>query len=152
MVNGLHVLIYAQDAGRAREFFRDVLGWSSVDAGHGWLIFALPPAEIAAHPAGQGGGESGRCDLYFMCEDIHETVEELRAKDVQILRPVADRGWGLVTAIQIPGGGEVGLYQPKHPIAYNLGTSGKLNGATKKKAPAKQKAVGKKKTSRAKRR
>jgi len=117
MINGVHALVYAKEAGKTRRFFKDVMGWSNVDAGHGWLIFALPPAEIAAHPAGQGG-EPGRCDLYFMCDDIEETVEQLKKKGVEITQPIANRGWGLVTAMAVPGLGEVGLYQPRHPIAY----------------------------------
>ena len=156
MVNGIHALVYVQDADKARAFFRDTLKWPSVDAGRGWLIFALPPAEIAAHPA-ESGAESGRCDLYLMCDDVEETVGELKAKGVEIVRPVADHGWGLVTAIRIPGGGEMGLYQPKHPIAYKLGRSAAGAKPQAAKKSAKKKAgkappSGKKKAKASKRR
>jgi catechol 2,3-dioxygenase-like lactoylglutathione lyase family enzyme len=104
-------LLLTQDAERARAFFRDVLGFSAVDAGGGWLIFALPPAELAAHPAEQGS----RHELYLMCDDVHATVEELRAKGVEFTRPVSDERFGLVTALRVPGGGELGLYEPRHP-------------------------------------
>jgi predicted enzyme related to lactoylglutathione lyase len=144
MVNGIHALVYVQDAAKARAFFRDTLGWPSVDAGRGWLIFALPPAEIAAHPS-EAGAESGRCDLYLMCNDVEATVGELRRKGVEVVRPIADHGWGLVTAIRIPGGGEMGLYQPKHPIAHGLartGPGGRKGRAAKKKSAKKAGAKG----------
>jgi hypothetical protein len=84
---------------------------SSVDAGDGWLIFRLPPAEIAAHPS----DAAGRYELYLMCDDIHATVRQLRGRGVTVVRDVSDEGWGLVTAIRLPGGGELGLYEPRHP-------------------------------------
>ena len=117
MITGVHAIIYTEDAPAARSFFRDVLGFSSVDAGRGWLIFALPPAEVAAHPAEPGDGDSGRHELYFMCDDVNKTVAELKRKGVEFTKPVSDRGWGLLTSLKIPGGGEIGLYQPRHPIA-----------------------------------
>ncbi len=86
----------------------------AVDAGGGWLIFALPPAELAAHPSGDG--DAARHELYLMCDDVKATVTELQAKGVELARPVSDEGFGLVTALKLPGGGELGLYQPKHPI------------------------------------
>lgn len=92
-------------------FFRDVLGLSSVDAGGGWLIFALPPAELAAHPT-EG---DGRHQLYLMCDDIRTTVEELKAKGVEFADEVSDEGFGLMTSLSLPGGGELGLYEPTHP-------------------------------------
>jgi hypothetical protein len=111
MITGAHSIIYSRDADEVRAFLRDVLELPSVDAGHGWLIFALPPAEVAAHPT-EG---AGRHELYLMCDDIGATVEELRAKGVEFTRAVAEERWGLVTAIRLPGGGELGLYEPKHP-------------------------------------
>lgn len=141
MINGMHALVYAEEAGKVRRFFRDVLGWSHVDAGHGWLIFALPPTEIAAHPAGQDG-ENGRTDLYLMCDDIEETVAELAAKGVAILRPVSNRAYGLVTAIDVPGFGEMGLYEPKHPVAHKRAAR-----PAKKGKAAKRKVVKKKRAS-----
>jgi predicted enzyme related to lactoylglutathione lyase len=111
VISGVHAIIFSRDAEADRAFFRDVLGWRWVDAGEGWLIFALPPAELAVHPA--GGPE--RQELYLMCEDLNATIEELRARGTELARPVAEAGFGLVTAIRLPGGGELGLYQPRHP-------------------------------------
>jgi catechol 2,3-dioxygenase-like lactoylglutathione lyase family enzyme len=115
MIRAAHVIAFAGDAERARAFFRDVLELPSVDGGDGWLIFALPPAEIAVHPGeGWGEGEGGH-RLFLICEDIEATVEELRAKGVEFTAGVADEGWGLVTTMVVPGHGEVGLYEPRHP-------------------------------------
>jgi catechol 2,3-dioxygenase-like lactoylglutathione lyase family enzyme len=112
MITGMHAIVFTREVEAARALLRDVLGLASVDAGGGWLIFRLPPAEIAAHPA----EEPGPHELYLMCEDIHATVAELEGKGVKVLRPVSDEGWGLLTAIEIPGGGELGLYEPRHPL------------------------------------
>ena len=90
-----------------------VLFIESVDAGSGWLIFALPPAEVAVHPAERGG----RHELYLMCDDIEATTAELAGKGIELARPVSDEGWGLVTALRLPGGAELGLYEPRHPTA-----------------------------------
>jgi predicted enzyme related to lactoylglutathione lyase len=111
MIVRVHAVVYTRDADADRAFFRDVLGFDAVDAGGGWLIFRLPPAELAAHPDAEGG----RHQLYLLCDDAHATVAELAAKGVAIVRPVSDVGWGLLTAIRLPGGGELGLYQPRHP-------------------------------------
>jgi predicted enzyme related to lactoylglutathione lyase len=111
MITGVHAVIFTRDAERDRAFFRDVLEFPSVDAGDGWLIFALPPAELAAHPADEGGQH----ELYLMCDDVDATVANLKARGVEVARPVSDEGFGLVTAIRLPGGGELGLYQPRHP-------------------------------------
>ena len=111
MITGVHALLFTPDAEGVRAFLRDTLELRSVDAGGGWLIFGLPPAELAAHPAEELGTQ-----LYLMCDDIEATAEELRAKGVELTRPVADEGWGLVTAIALPGGGELGLYEPRHPV------------------------------------
>ena len=111
MINGAHAIIYSRDAEGVRGFFRDVLGLSSVDAGGGWSIFALPPAELAAHPT----DGAVRHELYLLCDDIQTTVEELRGKGVEFAGPVSDQGWGLLISIRLPGGGELGLYQPRHP-------------------------------------
>jgi catechol 2,3-dioxygenase-like lactoylglutathione lyase family enzyme len=110
MITGVHAVIFTRDAERERAFFRDVLEFPSVDAGGGWLIFALPPAELAAHPAEQGGQH----ELYLMCDDVQATVADLKAKGVEA-GPISDEGFGLVTAIRLPGGAELGLYQPRHP-------------------------------------
>jgi predicted enzyme related to lactoylglutathione lyase len=113
MIAGAHMLVYANDAQAARAFFRDVLGWRNVDAGDGWLIFALPPAELGVHPA-DPEQPSGTHQLLLMCHDIEQTVEELEAKGVEFVSPVSDAGFGLITRLRLPGGGELGLYQPKH--------------------------------------
>jgi predicted enzyme related to lactoylglutathione lyase len=112
MITGVHAIVYAEDAEATRAFLRDVLELKSVDAGGGWLIFALPPAEIAAHPAATGG----RHELYLMCEEIESTVAELKAKGVEFVRDITDEGFGLMTALKVPGGGELGLYEPRHPL------------------------------------
>jgi predicted enzyme related to lactoylglutathione lyase len=113
MITGVHAIIFNQDADAVRTFFRDTLGFPSVDAGGGWLIFALPPAELGIHPT----DDKGFHELYLMCDDIHTTVEELQAKGVEFLNPVSDAGFGLMTSFKIPGGAELALYQPRHPTA-----------------------------------
>jgi catechol 2,3-dioxygenase-like lactoylglutathione lyase family enzyme len=111
VITGAHAVMFTRDADGLRAFLRDVLGFESVDAGGGWLIFALPPAELAAHPS---DGDTS-IELYLMCDDIEATVAELQAKGVEFTRPVSDEGWGLVTAMRVPGGGQLGLYEPRHP-------------------------------------
>ena len=115
MISGAHAIIYSTDADADRAFFRDVLNFPWVDAGHGWLIFALPPAEIAVHPA----EENGRHEIYLMCDDVAATVQTLAKHQVKC-DPVADLGWGMLTRLSLPGGGRLGLYQPKHPIAARI--------------------------------
>ena len=115
MITGVHALVFSKDAEADRAFFRDVLGLASVDAGGGWLIFALPPAELAAHPAEASGGH----ELYLMCHDITATVRDLEAKGARFTGPVTEQGFGLMTRIALPGGGELGLYEPKHPTAIS---------------------------------
>ena len=110
MITGVHAIVYSKDAEAVRELFRDVLAFPSVDAGDGWLIFALPPAELAAHPS-EGADHH---ELYLMCDDVHATVKELKAKGVELAHPVRDQGFGLLTAIVLPGGGQLGLYEPRH--------------------------------------
>jgi len=112
MIFGAHVIIYSKDATADRAFFREVLGFSSVDAGHGWLIFELPPAEAAIHP-GEG---NNRHELYFLCDDLKTQISALRERGVQC-SDVQEARWGSITKILLPGGGEVGLYQPTHPTA-----------------------------------
>jgi catechol 2,3-dioxygenase-like lactoylglutathione lyase family enzyme len=111
MITGAHAIVHTSDAEGTRAFLRDTLGLDFVDAGGGWLIFALPPAEVAAHPT---DGPS-RHELYLMCDDIHATVEELAAKGATLATGITEERWGLLTAIELPGGGQLGLYQPTHP-------------------------------------
>ncbi|MCL2582630.1 MAG: hypothetical protein FWE35_09265 [Streptosporangiales bacterium] len=112
MINGAHVILYSRDAEADRAFIRDVLGFSGVDAGGGWLIFQLPPAEVAIHPAGAPSHE-----LYLMCDDIEETLGDLAAKGVTV-SATRDERWGVRAAVTLPGGGELGIYQPRHPTAH----------------------------------
>jgi predicted enzyme related to lactoylglutathione lyase len=114
LISGAHALIYSRDALADRAFFRDVLGLDSVDSGGDWLIFALPPAELAIHPA----EEEDHHELYLLCEDIEATAKELERRKIPITRPFDEQRWGRVTRITLPGGGRIGLYQPKHPLAH----------------------------------
>ena len=106
----MHAIVFSPAAEKVRAFFADVLGLRSVDAGGGWLIFALPPAELAVHPADC----ATRHELYLMCDDIEATLAELRDKGVEIARDVTDQGWGLLAAIRLPDGTEFPIYQPRH--------------------------------------
>jgi len=114
MIIGAHVVVYSKNAEADRDFLRDVLGLAHVDAGHSWLIFALPPAEVAVHPA----EDNGRHELYLMCDDLAAEMTALGAKGVQCSEVHQER-WGSITRIQLPGGGQVGLYEPKHPLAID---------------------------------
>ena len=116
MISGAHVILYSKNAEADRAFFRDVLGFKSVDAGHGWLIFALPPAEAAFHPADDTGDAH---ELYLMCDDLKAEMVSLAKKSVKCSE-VQEARWGSITKMRLPGGGEVGLYQPKHPTALGL--------------------------------
>ena len=116
MIRGTHAVMFAEDAQAARAFFRDVLGLDSVDAGGGWLIFALPPAELGVHPT-EGDPRSGHVQLYLMCDDIDASVETLRARGAEFTSAVTDARFGRVTSMRVPGGGEIGLYQPAHETA-----------------------------------
>ncbi|WMX44493.1 VOC family protein [Streptomyces roseicoloratus] len=116
MFSGAHVILYSRDAEADRTFLKDVLGFAHVDAGRGWLIFELPPAEIAMHPT---DGEP-RSEVYLMCDDIAETLKALEDRGAEVSRPVSDQGWGLVGAVRLPSGTELPLYQPHHPVAHSL--------------------------------
>jgi catechol 2,3-dioxygenase-like lactoylglutathione lyase family enzyme len=116
MISGAHVILYSKNAEADRAFFRDVLGFRSVDAGHGWLIFALPPAEAAIHPSEENGVVH---ELYFMCDDLKAEIASLAEKNVRC-SAVQEARWGSITKVQLPGAGAVGLYQPKHPTALGL--------------------------------
>ena len=115
MISGAHMIVYSKDAEADRAFFRDVLGFASVDAGHGWLIFAMPPAEAAFHPSDANDVH----ELYFMCEDLKAEMASLAEKGVRS-SDVQEARWGSITKIQLPGGGKVGLYQPRHPTAIGM--------------------------------
>ena len=116
MINGSHAILFSNDPDADRAFFADVLDFPSVDAGGGWLIFKLPPAELALHPA---DGPPAH-ELYFMCDDIDRTIDELRAKGVEFTQDINEERWGRLTRLRLPGGGEVGMYEPRHPRANDL--------------------------------
>jgi hypothetical protein len=131
MINGAHVIILSKDAEADRVLFRDVLGLNHVDVGGGWLIFALPPAEVAIHPADRDSVH----EFYLMCEDVNALTASLMARGITC-GPVEDQGWGLLTSITLPGGGKLGAYQPRHPRPAPKAASAK-KGAPKKKAAKK---------------
>lgn len=116
MINGSHVIVFSRDPEADRAFFADVLDQPHVDAGDGWLIFKLPAAELAVHPS---DGPAGH-ELYFMCDDVEATMRELRAKDVEFTQDISEERWGRLTRFRLPGGGEVGMYEPRHPRAIDL--------------------------------
>lgn len=109
MINGAHVVIYSTDPEADRDFFRDVLKFNHVDVGDGWLIFALPPSEVAIHPS----EKNDLHEFYLMCEDVNAVVEALKSHNIACT-PVQDEGWGLLTQLTLPGGGKLGVYQPRH--------------------------------------
>jgi catechol 2,3-dioxygenase-like lactoylglutathione lyase family enzyme len=111
VITGAHTIIYTRDADADRAFLRDVLGLEHVDAGGGWLIFALPPGEVACHPS-----ERDRHQLYLMCDELDATIAELHSRGADISGDVVEERWGRLTSIRLPGGGELGLYEPHHPI------------------------------------
>lgn len=116
MIRGAHVILYTADAEADRAFLRDVLGLAHVDSGGGWLIFQLPPAELAVHPA----ESSGAVELYLVCDDIDATVADLGARGVEFEGEVTDQGWGRLATIRLPGGGRLGIYEARHPTAFDL--------------------------------
>lgn len=109
MITGTHSVIYTTDPDADRDFLRDVLALPHVDAGHGWLIFGLPPSEIAVHPA----DENGRQELYFLVDDIKAFTSAMRTRKIACSRVEKTR-WGLITNVTLPGGGTIGVYEPRH--------------------------------------
>jgi catechol 2,3-dioxygenase-like lactoylglutathione lyase family enzyme len=118
VISGAHVVIGSKNADADRAFFRDVLGLDSINAGDSWLIFALPPAEVAFHPSEKNGAH----ELYLMCDDFEAEVASLLKKNVKCSETV-ETSWGFVTTVPLPGGGEVHLYQPKHPTVKSLNSN-----------------------------
>lgn len=115
---GAHALLYSTEPEALRATLRDVFGWKHVDAGGGWLIFALPPAELGVHPAEGPTYESGvRHQVSFMCDDIHATIRELRGKGIKVVGEPQDEGYGITVVLALPGGVEVMLYEPRHATA-----------------------------------
>jgi hypothetical protein len=109
MITGVHTIIYSKDSAADLAFFRDVLKLSNVDVGHGWIIFGLPPSELAVHPS----PENDKHELFLMCDDISAFVQEMAQHNI-LCDPIKDRGWGLLTQLILPGGGNLGVYQPRH--------------------------------------
>lgn len=137
MIFGAHAIVYSANAAADRAFFRDVLGLPHVDAGEGWLIFGLPPAEVAVHPS----EENDVHELYLMCDDVTAFVDAMEKRGL-ICRPVMNRGWGLLTEVTLPGGGRLGVYQPRHarpPAAKAVQGRERAPGRTP--APARAKAA-----------
>jgi catechol 2,3-dioxygenase-like lactoylglutathione lyase family enzyme len=125
MLTGAHIVIYSRDPDADRTFFKDILGLRSVDAGHGWLIFAVPAAEVAFHPHDQ----NNKHEIFFTCDDLHAEIAALKSKGVQ-LGEISEQRWGTLTTISLPSGASIGLYQPKHPVTWS----------TKRKPPRNAKA------------
>jgi hypothetical protein len=121
---GVHALIYSPEADALRAVLRDAFGFKHVDAGHGWLIFTLPPAELGIHPAEGTGVEATKHALSFMCDDINATVKELRAKGLTIDGEPQDHGYGIVVMVTLPGGVQVQVYEPRHPLAIEVRPAG----------------------------
>jgi hypothetical protein len=114
MISGTHIVLYSKDAKADRKFFRSVLKFSYVDAGNGWLMFALPPAELAFHPAKKGDSQG----FFLMCDDLKTTIKMLKQKKVRCSAP-NEQGWGTLALITLPSGSEIGIYQPWHPLAQH---------------------------------
>ena len=134
MITAIHMLIYSDDPGATRAFLRDVLGFPSVDVGDGWLIFGLPPSEVAVHPS----EENDVHEFYLMCDDVEALVAAMNKRNVNC-SPVRNQGWGLLTQVSLPGGGKLGIYQPRHARPKAM-TIKKTAAPRKRKAPARKKA------------
>ena len=115
LINGAHVVVYSKDSEADRAFFRDVLQFASVDAGHGWLIFAMPPLEVAFHDS----EKNDQHELFLMCDDLAATLRDLKSKLVKV-SDVSEQRWGNLASLTLPGGGKIGLYEPKHPTPLKL--------------------------------
>ena len=132
MLNGAHAILYSRDAEKDRAFLRDVLGLAGVDVGHGWIIFGLPPAEVAVHP----GDANDEHELYLMCDDVEGFFAEMGEKGVSC-SPIQAMGWGMLTQIQLPGGGRLGVYQPRHARPKPM----RVRAARKGRKPPKRRAT-----------
>ncbi|MES2177116.1 MAG: extradiol dioxygenase [Gemmatimonadota bacterium] len=117
MITGIHTIVYSAAAEETRAFFRDAMKLSSVDAGRGWLIFAMPPMELAVHPADETAHPPA---VYLMCDDLDATLVHLGAHGADVTSPIQEQRWGKVTSIRVPGNVELGIYQPYHPTALSL--------------------------------
>jgi hypothetical protein len=139
VIIGAHAILYSRDADADRAFLRDVLGLSGTDAGGGWLIFGLPPSEVAIHPSEREVGH----ELYLLCEDVAALVDSLEEKGVRC-SPLSDQRWGLLTQVKLPGGGKLGIYEPRHPrapqprLTRSRGTTVKRKTAPRPRSAAKR--------------
>ena len=138
MITGAHSIIYSRDTDADRAFLRDVFRLPHVDVGGGWLIFGLPPAELAVHPA-----EHARHELYLMCEDVAAFVLEMASRNISCA-PVTDQRWGLLTEVTLPGGGKLGVYQPRHARPPQAGLSARAPKARRKESPRTKRKTAKK--------
>ncbi len=141
MIIGAHVVLYAKDADAVRGFFRDTLSLRHVDAGEGWLIYALPPSELGVHPDEKGG----RQELYLLCDDIEGTMRELEAKGVRFTKPILERGWGRLTALALPDGTEMFMYEPRHATTFKTparASGGRRKGSARSAAKARSAKAG----------
>ena len=127
VLTGVHIVVYSKDPDADRAFFKDTLGFRSVDAGRGWLIFAVPAAEVAFHP----DNENNKHEMFFTCDDIEVQMADLRKKHVQVGETSEER-WGTRTTISLPGGGTIGLYQPKHPVTFQTNSPKKKASPTRR--------------------
>jgi catechol 2,3-dioxygenase-like lactoylglutathione lyase family enzyme len=127
MLTGAHIVIYSKDAQANRKFFGDTLGLRSVDAGEGWLIFALPAAEVAFHPH----DKNNQHEMYFVCDNLKAQMAALRKKGVRF-GEIAEERWGIRTTMLLPDGGEIGLYEPKHPVTFQKASKGRRRGKAKR--------------------
>src|SRR5438477_8308038 len=144
MIIGAHSIIYSQKPEADRAFLRDVLALPKIDVGGGWLIFGLPPAEVAVHPSDQNDVH----EFYLMCDDVEAFVVEMAARG-QACSPVQDQRWGLLTQVTLPGGGKLGVYQPRHgrpEIMSVKKVPSRKRTPAKKRAPARAKEAPKKKS------
>jgi hypothetical protein len=144
MITGAHAILFSKNADADRAFFRDVFKYRFADAGHGWLIFALPPAEIAFHPS----DENDKHELYLMCDDVNALVADMNERGVATA-PLREERWGILTAITMPSGSKLGIYQPKHASPLDAPPKAKR---AKKRASAKKKTAPKKSAKTAKKR
>jgi catechol 2,3-dioxygenase-like lactoylglutathione lyase family enzyme len=142
MIKGVHITFYTPEADALRSFFADKLKFPCVDAGGGWLIFALPPADLGCHPTGPGYGLKGEIghEMSFYCDDIHQTISELKARGIRFTSGVVDEGWGLSATFAMTGGGDMQLYQPRYTKPAWVEQSANKKTAVKKKTVSKKSA------------
>jgi hypothetical protein len=146
MIKGVHITFYTPQAEALRTFFADILKFPSVDAGGGWMIFALPPSDLGCHPTEPGDERNGEIghEMSFYCDDIHQTISELKARGIRFTSEVVDEGWGLSTTFAMSGGGDIQLYQPRY--AKPTWVDQTANKKTAAKRAVSKKSAGKKKT------